>query len=91
MYEFFGATIDFQLFQKKDEKWRSYRRLNAVTMQDAYPFSRIDKSLDALAGSRYFSTLNLRSGYWQVPLEEDVPEKSDFVTRSGQEIESASV
>lgn len=45
--------------------------------------SRIDESLDALAGSRYFSTLDLTSGYWQVPLDEDAQEKCAFVTRNG--------
>ena len=40
-------------------------------------------SLDALAGSRYFSTLDLVSGYWQVPLSKEAQEKTAFVTRSG--------
>ena len=60
-----------------------YRRLNAVTRKDAYPLPRIDDSLDALAGSMYFSTLDLVSGYWQVPLDQDAKEKSAFVTRGG--------
>lgn len=74
------------LVRKKDGKWRlcvDYRRLNAVTCRDAYPLPRIDDSLDSLAGSCYFSTLDLLSGYWQVPLDDDAQEKSAFVTRGG--------
>jgi hypothetical protein len=74
------------LVTKKDGGWRmcvDYRKLNAVTRQDAYPLPRIDDSLDSLAGARYFSTLDLLSGYWQVPLDADAQEKSAFVTRNG--------
>ena len=74
------------LVRKKDQSWRfcvDYRRLNAVTQQDAYPLPRIDESLEALAGSKFFSTLDLLSGYWQVPLDADAQEKSAFATRSG--------
>jgi len=60
-----------------------YRKLNSVTIQDAYPLPRIDESLDALAGSKYFSTLDFLSGYWQVPLSPDAQEKVAFITRDG--------
>jgi transposase InsO family protein len=74
------------LVRKKDSTWRfcvDYRRLNDITVKDAYPLPRIDDTLDALAGSQYFSTLDLLSGYWQVPLDTDAQEKSAFVTRGG--------
>ena len=74
------------LVRKKDQSWRfcvDYRRLNAVTQQDAYPLPRIDESLEALSGSQFFTTLDLLSGYWQVPLDADAQEKSAFATRSG--------
>jgi len=60
-----------------------YRKLNSVTIQDAYPLPRIDESLDALASSKYFSTLDLLSGYWQVPLSPDAQDKTIFITRDG--------
>lgn len=41
-----------------------YRDLNAVTRADTFPLPRIDDLLDQLSNSRYFSTLNLASGYW---------------------------
>ena len=72
------------LVRKKDNSWCfciDYRKLNSVTQQDAYPLLRIDKSLDALAGSQFFSTLDLVSGYWHVPLDSDAQEKSAFITR----------
>ena len=74
------------LVRKKDGTWRfcvDYRKLNMVTQYDAYPLPRIDESLDALSGSQYFSTLDLVSGYWQVPLTDDAKEKSTFTTRCG--------
>ena len=74
------------LVRIKDHSWRlfvDYRQLNAVTRKDAYPLPRIDDRLDALAGSVFFSTLDLLSGYWQVPLDQDAQEKSAFVTRGG--------
>ena len=60
-----------------------YRRLNAVTKLDAYPLPRINDYLDALAGARYFTTLDLAAGYWQVPMESSSIEKTAFATHSG--------
>ena len=56
------------LVKKKDNTDRfcvDFRRLNAVTRKDSYPLPRIDDALDALNGTRYFSTMDLMSGYWQ--------------------------
>lgn len=43
-----------------------YRKINDVTVKGSQPLPRIDDSLDALSGSKWFSTLDLKSGYWQV-------------------------
>ncbi|UYV72138.1 hypothetical protein LAZ67_9001944 [Cordylochernes scorpioides] len=54
------------LVRKKDGTWRfcvDYRRLNKITKKYVYPLPRIDDALDSLAGSSYFSTMDLRSGF----------------------------
>lgn len=56
---------------KKDSTIRfcvDYSQINAVAMKDSYPFTRIDDVLDQLAGNDWFTTLDLKSGNWQVRL-----------------------
>lgn len=74
------------LVRKKDGSPRlcvDYRQLNSKTRKDAFPLPRIEESLDALSGACLFSTLDLASGYNQVPvLEKDKP-KTAFCTPFG--------
>ena len=74
------------LVKKKDNSVRfcvDYRRLNEITRKDSYPLPRIDDSLDALGGSKWFSTLDLASGYWQVKMHPEDAEKTAFATPQG--------
>ena len=58
------------------------RLLNARTIPDKYNLPKIDVTLDALAGSQWFSCLDLKSGYWQVPLAEEDKCKTAFTVGS---------
>ncbi|MGI9458903.1 MAG: RNase H-like domain-containing protein, partial [Pirellulales bacterium] len=60
-----------------------YRKVNHVTKRDVYPLPRIDDILDSVGHSNYFSTLDLRSGYWQIEMSETDKEKTAFTTFYG--------
>lgn len=71
---------------KKDGTLRfcvDFRKLNQITKKDSYPLLRVDHSLDALGGAKYYSTLNLTYGYWQVTPAEKDKEKTAFTIGSG--------
>ena len=74
------------MVKKKDGSKRfcvDYRKLNDITVKDAYPLPRIDDSLDQLSGAEWFSCLDLNSGYWQVEVEESDRAKTAFISRQG--------
>ncbi|GFW86612.1 hypothetical protein TNCV_4333961 [Trichonephila clavipes] len=74
------------LVRKKDGSWRfcvDYRKLNSVTKKDVYPLPRIDDTLDCLKGAKFFSSMDLRSGYWQIEIDEADREKTAFITPEG--------
>ena len=74
------------LVKKKDGTTRfcvDYRKVNDITRKDAYPIPRVDDTLDTLSGSAWFTTLDLKSGYWQVEVAEEHREKTAFCTQEG--------
>lgn len=74
------------LVQKKDGGLRmcvDYRQLNAKNRKDAFPLPRIEESLDGLTGAKWFSTLDLASGYSQVEVAEKDRAKTAFCTPFG--------
>ena len=76
-------TSPVVIVDKKNRKQHfcvDYRKLNAVTKKDNYPLPRIDDLLEALAYSKWFTSLDMASGYWQIPMEPQDQEKTTFIT-----------
>ena len=74
------------LVKKKDGTTRfcvDYRRLNAVTIKDAYPLPQVEDCLDTMAGAQWFSSMDLASGYWQLDIREEDRDKTAFATHRG--------
>lgn len=60
-----------------------YRALNSQTVPDSFPLPRIDELLARLQGAKYFSKLDLRDGYHQIPVAEDSQPLTAFTCRYG--------
>ena len=74
------------LAKKKDGTLRfcvDYRKVNTITKRDAYPLPRIDDTLGTLGGSKFFTTMDLASGYWQVEMAPEDRPKTAFSTPEG--------
>ena len=74
------------LVKKKDGSIRffvDYRKLNDLTIKDAYPLPRIDTCLESLSGATWYSTFDLRSGFHQVAMKPEDANKTTFVCHRG--------
>ena len=74
------------LVRKRDGTLRfcvDYRNLNSVTKAGVFPLPRIDDLLDKLGAAKYFTTLDLAAGYWQIKMEKCSQEKTAFITHQG--------
>eukprot|EP00253_Pinus_taeda_P013311 PITA_13311 len=70
----------------KDGTWRlciDYRVLNKITIQNRYPIPQIDDLLDQLKGAKYFSNIDLKSEYHQVPIERSDVWNTSFKAKEG--------
>ena len=69
------------LVRKRDGSLRfciDYRKLNSKTIKDSYALPRIEEALEAMGGSQWFSVLDLKSGYWQIEVDEGDKPKTAF-------------
>ena len=69
------------LARKKDGGLRlciDFRRLNQRTVKDSYPLPRIKESLDNIKGARFFTSLDLKQGFWEVPMDESSKQYTAF-------------
>ena len=73
------------LVRKKDGSLRfciDFRKLNSLTVKDSHPLPRICETLESLAGAAHFSTFDMNSGFWQVPMAEESKQYTAFTLGS---------
>ena len=57
-------------------------RLNARTKKDAYPLPRMQETMESMVGTRHFSCMDLKSGFWQVQMDEESRQYTAFTVGS---------
>jgi len=80
----YGAGVLF--VEKHDKSLRlcvDYRRLNAITVKDVYPMPRVDVSIDKMKDARFFAKMDLRSGFYQIRVNQEDVHKTAFQTEWG--------
>ena len=73
------------LVHKKDGGLRfciDFHRLNSQTKKDAYPLPRMQETMECMVGARFFSTMDLKSGFWQVKMAKDSQQYTTFTVGS---------
>ena len=60
-----------------------FRKVNSVTKKDSYPLPRIAETLDVLHGAQFMSSLDFRSGYWQISMDPSSTGKTAFISHAG--------
>ena len=61
----------------------NYQRLNQITVKDNFPLPLIDEILESSSGATIFTVLDIRAGYWQIPLHHDDSMKTAFTAKFG--------
>ncbi|GFU36822.1 retrovirus-related Pol polyprotein from transposon 412 [Trichonephila clavipes] len=85
-YSSYAAPITLAFKKEDNARTRlciDYRKLNAITKLDAEPIPRIDAVLDKLTHAKFFSTIDLCSGYWDIKLDDNESEKLAFTSNYG--------
>ena len=56
-----------------------FRKLNSLTVKDSFPLTRICETLESLSGAAHYSTFDMNSGFWQVPMDEESKQYTTFM------------
>ena len=73
------------LVRKKDGSLHfciDFRKLNSLTVKDSHPLPRICETLESLAGAAHYSSFDMNSGFWQVPMDEESKQYTAFTLGS---------
>ena len=80
------CSVPATLPRKSDGSFRlcgDYRKLNDITVDEVYPFPRVDQILQQVGGMKMFTTLDLKSGYWQVQIAKESRKYTTFICSLG--------
>eukprot|EP00914_Ancora_sagittata_P016359 GHVO01032576.1.p1 GENE.GHVO01032576.1~~GHVO01032576.1.p1 ORF type:complete len:195 (-),score=13.42 GHVO01032576.1:652-1236(-) len=79
-------SSEIVMVRKKTKEWRvciDYRPINKKTIKDNFPLPRISELIKSIKNSKYFVALDLRAGYWQIPMAEDSKKYTAFRCSKG--------